>query len=132
TLCFAGMASGIAAGRADTVTLKCGGEIRGELVSDAASQAGARRISVRTVSGAMISVESDQVEAVVHRRPIVEEYHTRRRAAPDTPVAQWELSEWCRQNSLPNERADHLQRVIALDPEHGAAHRGLGHVRNAG
>jgi hypothetical protein len=87
---------------------------------------------MRTVSGALITIASDEVDEIVRRRPIFEEYHTRRRAAPDTALAHWELAEWCRQNSLGRERRDHLLRVIALDPDHVAAHRGLGHVRHAG
>ncbi|HEY2249874.1 MAG TPA: hypothetical protein VGH74_02395, partial [Planctomycetaceae bacterium] len=61
---------------------------------------------------------------------VVEEYESLRRAAPDTPAAQWDLAEWCRHRSLPKERESHLRAVVALDPENVAAHRGLGHIKD--
>jgi hypothetical protein len=122
---------------ADYIALKGGGEIRGELLpeqkatarSDAAT---IDSISIRMLSGATVAVARVEIDAVVRRRPIAEEYETRRRVAPATIVGQWEASEWCRQKSLPQERRFHLRQVVLLDPEHEAAHRGLGHIRDRG
>ncbi len=118
--------------RADCIALKSGGEIRGELFSSAKGVAKIDAISIRALSGAVVSVARDEISAVVHRRPVVEEYETRRRAAPATVAGQWETAEWCRQKSLSLERRFHLGQVLALDPEHEAAHRGLGHIRDQG
>jgi hypothetical protein len=130
--------------RADYITLRSGGEIRGELLSglnraegksksrgDRSREERSEFISIRTLSGATVAVETDEVESVVRRRMVLEEYETLRRATPDTVEAQWDLAEWCRQKSLAKERETHLRAVVALDPEHTAAHRGLGHIHDS-
>jgi hypothetical protein len=127
--CLADAATGA---RADCITLKNGGEIRGELLSDSKSAARAPAVAIRTLTGATVSIVRDEVAAVIRRRPVFEAYVTRRRAAADTVAGQWELAEWCRQNALSKERLIHLQRVLELDPDHVAAHRGLGHIRQKG
>jgi hypothetical protein len=45
--------------------------------------------------------------------------------AADTVQGQWELAEWCREQSLSRHRRLHLQRVIELDPDHADARRAL-------
>jgi hypothetical protein len=87
---------------------------------------------MRTLVGALITVAREEVDEVVRRRPLLEEYETLRRAAADNVDAQWELAEWCRAKSLTSERAVHLRRLVELDPRHVAAHRGLGHIRHEG
>lgn len=117
---------------ADYVTLRSGGEIRGVLLPETNTRAGRDRVAIQTLSGARVEIVKQEAEEVVRRRPVVEEYETRRRAAPDTRDAQWALSEWCRQQGLAKERRVHLARVIEFDPEHVLAHRGLGHIRDKG
>jgi hypothetical protein len=116
--------------RADFVTLSSGGEVRGELQLDPKSKTKPEAVTIRTLSGATVVVAGADVESLVRRRPLLEEYETLRRAAPDTLDAQWELAEWCRQKSLTKEREVHLRRVVALDPDHGPARRLLGYVRD--
>lgn len=117
------------AARGDFIALKNGGEVRGELLSGARKTDGPL-VSIRTLSGATVSIGKDHVDDVVRRRMVLEEYETLRRSADDTSAAQWELAEWCRSHSLPKERLVHLERVVDLDPEHTQAHRGLGHIRD--
>lgn len=126
-----------AAARGDVLVLKSGGEIRGRLEKSSATgktaaERAAEPYTIRTLGGALVTVARDEVEQVIERRPLLEEYETRRRATPDTAQDQWELSEWCREHTLLKERATHLERVVALDPENAAAHRGLGHVKHQG
>lgn len=127
---FVGLAGAVV--RADSIALKSGGEIRGELLPDRKDAAKIHVISIRSLSGATVAVARDEISAVVRRRPISEEYETRRRVVPATIAGQWETAEWCRQRSLSQERRFHLRQVIELDPEHEAAHRGLGHIRDKG
>lgn len=123
---------------ADTIQLKNGGELRGELLPETRhpghkpTDAAHRRVSIRTLTGAVVAVSRDEIEEIIHRRPLSEEYETLRRAAADTVNDQWELAEWCRSRSLSRERAVHLKRVVELDPAHAAAHRGLGHIQREG
>lgn len=116
--------------RGDFVTLRSGGEIRGELLGDAKNKGRSETVTIRTLSGATVIVGRSDVDSVVHRRALLEEYETLRRLAPDTVDSQWVLAEWCRQKSLSKEREVHLRQVIALDPDHTPAHRGLGHIRD--
>lgn len=129
------------AARADVVRLKNGGELRGELqppprtagrTAPAAEAASPATVTIRTLTGAIVTIATEEVEEVVRRRPLLEEYETLRQTTPDTVAAQWELAEWCRQKALAKERARHLARIVELDPAHVAAHRGLGHVRHEG
>ena len=124
---------------ADYIMLRSGGEIRGELLSDSnraetksKSRVGSLVdiVSIRTLSGAMVAVGKDEVESVVRRKMVVEEYESLRRSCPNTLEAQWDLAEWCRQKSLAKERESHLRAVVSLDPDHVAAHRGLGHIKD--
>lgn len=136
-LALLGQTPGAPAARADVVILKSGGELRGELLSelkpvDRSQGAPRDRLTLRTTTGAVVTVARDDVEELIRRRPLLEEFETLRRAAADTVESQWELAEWCRLKSLPKERAASLKRVVELDPNHLAAHRGLGHVRHEG
>lgn len=126
------MADAARSARADYVILRSGGEIRGEFLTDTKAKAPGERVIIRTLSGATVDVVHSEIEVVVRRRLIVEDYETRRRALPDTLESQWEMAEWCRQKSLSKEREAHLRRVVEFDPEHLAAHRALGHVRHQG
>ena len=65
--------------RADFVTLKNGGEIRGEFLGDAKAKSPGATVAIRTLSGATVVVAGSEVETLVRRRLIAEEYETRRR-----------------------------------------------------
>ena len=65
----------------------------------------------------------------MRQRPVDIEYEKFNVRTPDAAEAQWELAEWCKQNKLTAQRKVHLQRVIALDPEHEEARRALGYQR---
>jgi hypothetical protein len=118
--------------RADFVTLKNGGEIRGEFLGDVKAKSPGPAVSIRTLSGATVVVAGSEVDSLVRRRLVAEEYETRRRACPDTAESHWELADWCRQKTLSKEREAELRRVVELDPEHVPAHRALGHIRHKG
>lgn len=141
-LCVA-LAAHPAGAWADVVVLKSGGELRGELQRSAPGRPTAKSLpraaddsqetlTIRTVFGAQVTVQRDEVESVIRRRAVLEEHETLSRAAADTVEAQWLLAEWCRDRSLSKQRAAHLQRVVELEPGHEAAHRGLGHIRYEG
>jgi hypothetical protein len=60
-------------------------------------------------------------------------YERRRAGADDSPDAQIDLADWCRDHYLPDQERAHLTRVIDLDPDHIQARIRLGFVRqNAG
>lgn len=112
--------------RADLIKLRAGGELRGRIDRDS-SGPDDEVVTIRTLSGLEIVVARKDIRFLTHRPLMIEEYESRLRRAPQTVAAQWELAEWCREQGLKTQRDEQLQRVIALDPDHEAAHRGLKH-----
>lgn len=113
--------------RGDLVVLKSGGEIRGEVLKSVPGE-----VVVRTLSGAEIKVSQPAVDSVTKRRLAVEEYETLRRQTPDTVEDHWVLAEFCRERTMKTERERHLRRIIALEPDHLLARRGLGYFKHEG
>lgn len=116
--------------RADLIRLKNGGELRGEL-RDERGGAG-ERLTIRTLSGAVVAVDRADIEFLTRRPLRIEEYEARAKRTPPTVEAQWELAEWCRQNTLISQREQHLETIIELDPDHEKAHYALGHSLHDG
>jgi hypothetical protein len=126
-----GLAAGPQPVRADVVKLTSGGEIRGVVDRETAAP-DSPRVLIETLAGSVVVVERAEIEFITHRSAESEEYETRRRTIPDSVEAHWELAEWCRENNLRGEREEQLLRVVELDPDHEAAHRGLGHALRDG
>ncbi len=117
--------------RADLVRLKSGGEVRG-VVDRKTSGPTSPEITVETLTGAVVVVARDHVRFISRRPLVVEEYENRARLAEPTVESQWALAEWCRTNRLSSQRETHLERVVALDPDHEEAHHALGHSLHDG
>lgn len=114
---------------ADLVRLRSGGEVRGQL------RAGHTRdpqVVIDTLTGGVVVVDRSEVEFTTIRSREVEEYETRAKAAANTVEARWELAEWCRRNRLRSQRAEQLEQLLLLDPDHAEAHKALGHVQFRG
>lgn len=119
------MALGAGRARADLFLLESGGQVEGEWLNR--EEQPLRQYQVRTPAGVVISLPQEQVREAVRQSPAEAEYHRRVPVAADTIDAQWALAEWCRQNGLTNERRTHLERIIALDPNHQRARGVLGY-----
>ena len=111
----------------DVFVLSQGGRVVGDLQNP--EQSPRQTYVVKTAEGSTVTLGRAQVKQVVRQRPEEIEYEKLRVSTPETAEAQWDLSEWCRGNKLPVQRKAHLQRVIALDPEHAEARRALGYQR---
>ncbi len=142
-ICTAILVGGFA--RADTLNLQTGGLIRGR-ITDGASRFGSKpalsekaapakrirppaTISVTTVTGAHLVLESSQVRSITRRPMLVEDYEIRKQHTPDEVDSLWKLAEWCKGRGLKPQREETLRRILVLDPEHTAAHQGLGQSR---
>jgi hypothetical protein len=117
--------------RADLIRLNNGGEIRGA-VQNKTDLAGRTEVSIVTLTGARIVVSRSDIEFVTPRSIELEIYESRVRTLPDTIEAHWELAEWCRQNKLTRQRTEQLEAILALDPDHEAAHKALRHTFHNG
>lgn len=109
----------------DLFILAHGGQIAGELQNP--DQKPRETYIVKAPDGSTVTLARSQVKQVVRQRPAEIEYERLRVRFPETPQGQWELAEWCRQQGLAAQRKVHLQRVIALDPDHAEARRALGY-----
>ncbi|MCI0362163.1 MAG: hypothetical protein L0211_27085 [Planctomycetaceae bacterium] len=120
---FFGPAAG-APVKGDTFVLVNGGRIEGQWLNQ--DEQPPKEYLVLTSSGLKASVQVTQVREVLRQTHLQAEYARRAAASADTPEGQWQLAEWCRQQSLFDERRLHLRRVIELDPNHNYARRALG------
>jgi phosphoglycolate phosphatase-like HAD superfamily hydrolase len=115
---------------ADTFLLHNGGRVEGELLN--ADEKPRKSYVVQTDDGAKITLDAEQVAKVVQLSAAQREYEKIRPTFPDTVEGQLELSEWCRKEKLNAERFAHLERVIALEPDHAQARRALGYYQMNG
>jgi hypothetical protein len=120
--------------RGDVLQLHSGGRLTGEVQGDSRPhQAGpAGTVTIKTLSGASVTVAGEAIESLKRRKLAHEEYERRAEETPETVADQWALAEWCRQNGLSAARRTHLRRVLALDTNHAAARKGLGYTRHGG
>jgi hypothetical protein len=134
--------------RADALILHSGGLIRGR-ITDGAPRLGSKpalsqkapaanrahqpaTISVTTLTGARLVLESSQVRSITRRPLLVEDYEVRKQHTPDEVESLWKLAEWCKGRGLKPQREETLRRILILDPEHAGAHQGLGQSRYDG
>jgi hypothetical protein len=111
---------------ADSVFLKNGGEIRGEIVEQRED------VIVMEVGPGRLTVPRRNVARVVSSVTDLGTYQARAAALSPRDVAGWiNLAEWARAHDLGTQARDAYSRVLALDPQNAAAHRALGHVRVA-
>ncbi len=119
--------------RADVITLKNGGEIRGLIQKNArTANSKGRDVIVKTLGGSLVTVAKSEIESIQRRRLILEEYETQRRNTPDTVDGHWELAQWCLNQRLTRQRRTHLKRIVELNPQHEQARRSLGHQKYDG
>lgn len=114
--------------RADLIRLNSGGEVRGEVLPSTVDDV----VLVRTLSGAELKLPKREITFIEKRTPLIEEYVSRDRQAPETVEARWELAEWCRVHQLKDQQAEQLELLVDLDPDHAQARALLKHVRHNG
>ncbi len=115
--------------RGDLVRLHSGGEVRGTLLPLSPDSGDS---TVRTRSGTLITVPSAEVDFVARRSQKIEEYTTRSRQIGHSIEEHLALAEWCRSEGLLDQRAEQLEQVLDLDPDHPEARKTLGFVRHLG
>jgi HEAT repeat protein len=109
---------------ADIVVLTNGGRVKGAILN--ANESPRKNYVVKTDSG-QITIDKSQVKEVIAQSPEELEYERIRFTFPDTVEDQWKLAEWCRQKGLSQQRANHLERIVELDPNHKQARAALGY-----
>jgi hypothetical protein len=109
---------------ADSVFLKNGGEIRGQIVEQREDSI------VIEVGPGRLTVARRDVVRVVSSTTDLGTYQARAAALSPRDVAGWiRLAEWARARDLGTQAREAFGRALAMDPENAAAHLALGHVR---
>ncbi len=112
---------------ADSVFLKGGGQINGEVVEQRADAV------VVEVGPGRITLPMRSVARVVSNRTDLGLYHTRAAALAARDVAGWlSLAAWAHSRELATQAREAYERVLAVDPLNADAHLALGHVRMGG
>ncbi len=121
---WGGLASG------DVFVLSHGGRVEGEWLTGPSDSP--ETCTVRTPSGALITLDRSQIVQTIRQRPEQLEYEKLRPRYPDTVEGHWTLAEWCRDHNLPQQRKRHLERILELDPNHVGARSLLGYSQVGG
>ena len=112
---------------ADSVFLKNGGEIRGEIVEQREDAI------VMEVGPGRLTVPRRNVARVVSSTTDLSVYHAKATVLSARDVAGWmNLAEWAQAHDLATQAREAFARVLAVDPQNPTAHRALGHVQVAG
>jgi len=111
---------------ADVVRLEAGGEVRGVITDPADDRIESPTITIETLTGGTVTLARSDVAFITRRPRILEEHDVKSATAANTVEAQWELAEWCLANDLDEQRVEHLQKIVALEPDHAAARAALG------
>jgi len=107
----------------DVVHLKSGEKIAGK-TSD-----GMLSIEVKTATG-VVRVPWDRVEKIDRADYVRALYSVRaKKSSARDAEAQFLLARWCRRHGLADEMTKHLEKVVALDPDHAAARQALGYEK---
>lgn len=109
----------------EVLILQNDGRIEGEIIADETLDK--KQYRIKTPSGGQLVIDKSAVKQVVIVGKDETEYDRLRTLAPDTVEGQWKLAEWCREKKMPKQRVPHLERVIALEPDHQQARLALGY-----
>src|SRR4051794_28932683 len=119
----------LAAAHADVFELTSGGRVEGKLVP--ADDANKLNCTIEFAAGGRVTIARSQISKIATVTDATAEYQKLARTSPDTVDAHWKLAEWCREHKLREERRQHLDRILELDPNHADARTALGfHQKN--
>ena len=106
---------------ADVVHLKNGGTLEGQVVEEG------NQIVIKLPVGE-VRVSRDAVQAIEKKPGALAEYQKRVAATKDDdPQAHYKLGVWALSVGLKRQAEEEFKKTIALDPDHAAAHKALGH-----
>ncbi|MBI85218.1 MAG: hypothetical protein CMJ81_18645 [Planctomycetaceae bacterium] len=109
---------------ADTIILKSGGQIEGQLLNPGESPR--QHFIVATQLGGKVTLAANQVRKILSKTSVQQQYELLAGRMHDTVDDHWKMAEWCLQNDLLSKRQLHLQRVLEIDPNHVESRKALG------
>lgn len=114
---------------ADVVQLRGGGQIEGHVAR--VESAKVPYAVVQPDPKLKVAIPESQINRVAEAASL-DEYRRRAAATPADAEQQYELARWCKQQQLHAQHRHHLQRAIAIDPDHARARASLGFVSHDG
>jgi len=112
---------------ADSVFLKGGGEIKGEVVEQRADAV------VMEVGPGRVTLPMKNIVRIVSNTTDLGLYQARAAALAARDIAGWlSLAAWAQRHDLATQAREAYERVLAVDPMNADAHLALGHVRMDG
>ncbi len=113
--------------RADQISLRGGGQIRGKVLPDPAHP---DRVSILRETGKVpLSFQKQQILSVVTEPSALDEYLEKRKKATENATEQYDLGVWCEEHKLADLATIHFEAALKKDPAFGPAHQKLGHVQ---
>jgi hypothetical protein len=121
---------GLRAARADTITLRGGGQVEGKVVPDPKDK---DRVQIWLLKGRKpLSFRKSQILEVVTKATALDDYFAKTTKAAQTPQGQYDLGIWCEQNKLADLGKLHFENALSIDKSFEPAHKKLGHVYHGG
>jgi hypothetical protein len=114
----------------DVFELTGSGRLEGKLLP--ADDASKLNCTIELSAGGRVTIARSQIARIETITDGVAEYQKLARTSPDTADAHWKLAEWCREHKLRDERRQHIDRVIELNPNHAEARAALGFQQKNG
>ncbi len=115
---------------ADVFVLRQGGRLRGTWMNR--QEPAPNQYLIRTEEGGLLKLDAAEVRLALPQDPRLAEYERRLERCADRVDGHWQLSEWCREQDLKEQRETHLQRILELDPDHARARHALGYSQIGG
>ncbi len=113
--------------RADIIVTTSGGRIVGKIVKETETE-----IQVKTDKGPIITLNRDEIDSITKEKPEDTFARMQKGVKGDDVKGLMALAQWARDNKLPKEAAETLERVIKYEPDHAEARVQLGYERVAG
>ncbi|MCL2305386.1 MAG: HEAT repeat domain-containing protein [Planctomycetaceae bacterium] len=111
---------------AETFQIEGGGTITGQLLNP-----GERIRQIETADGMIVSLDFRQIrETNKEENDRLAHYKRTVPFLPDTVETHLATATWCRENYLKEQEAEHLARILELDPDHAEARTRLGYFRD--
>lgn len=112
--------------RADRISLRGGGVIRGKLIPDPADPG--RLTFIGEAGRTPIIYKKEQILQVTPEKSALDEYVARRASERSLAEEEYQLGAWCEENRLRDLALNHYEAALKLDPQHAPAHEKLGHT----
>jgi hypothetical protein len=114
----------------DVIVLRGGGQVEGKILPE---PAGKDKVQVLLLRGRKPLVfEKARILEVIPKASPLDEYLVKKKTAPDTAKAQFELGSWCEQYKLNDLARLHYEATLAIDKSFEPAHKKLAHIFHDG